>query len=146
MSSRSDSPFHRPPGNTACGVIGYAAVAVVAGLLAYFSLRSSSYLSEIGWLPRQLARWADRHGVLRNTVAYFPFGLLVFSRVGRGWLPVLATTGFAVAIEVPQYWMPRREFDLRDIAAGWAGLGASWLCVWFWAGVRRVLPAPVSRP
>lgn len=146
MPSRSDSPLSRPPGSPARGVIGYVAVAALAGLLAYFSLRSSSYLSEIGWLPRRLARWADHHGVLRNTVAYLPFGLLVFGVIGRGWRPVLAAASFAVAIEVPQHWMPHREFDLRDIAAGWAGLAASWLLVWFWAGVRRVLPEPVSRP
>ena len=107
---------------------GLAALGLVA--LAYLSLRPSAFLTEVGWIPLWLSRWADHHGVLRNTVAFLAFGLFVFAWVGHRPLHVIALAAFAIVIEVAQIWLPRRVFDWSDIGASLGGLALAWLLVW----------------
>lgn len=113
-------------------------LAVVALLaLAYLALRPSPFVSEVPWIPSALGRWADRHGIFRNTVAFFVLGLLAFSLVGRRWLHALALALFATLIEVAQLWIPHRVFDLKDIVASLAGLALAWLIVWLAVRLRN---------
>jgi hypothetical protein len=101
------------------------ALAVLA--LAYLALRPSPFVAEVSWIPPSLGEWADRHGIFRNTVAFFALGLFYVSLIGRRWPHALALATFATAIEVAQIWIPHRVFDLHDIAASLAGLALAWL-------------------
>jgi VanZ family protein len=106
---------------------------LLAGLallaMAYLALRSSPFVAEVPWIPTALGEWADRHGIFRNTVAFFALGLFAFGLVGRRWPHALALALFATLIEVAQIWIPHRVFDLQDIAASLAGLALAWLLV-----------------
>lgn len=104
--------------------------------LAYLSLRPSPWIEEVVWVPSSISRWADRHGILRNTAAFFVFGLFVFAFLGRRWFHAAALCLFATAIEVAQLWIPHRAYDPKDIAAGVAGILAAWLLV---CGVCRIV-------
>lgn len=109
----------------------FAFLLLLIGLaaLSYLSLRASPYLQNVTWMPPFLGRWADQHGILRNTAAFFVFGLFVFACIGRRWAHALALSVFATTIEVAQLWLPHRAFDLKDIAAGLAGILAAWALV-----------------
>jgi len=100
-----------------------------AAALAYLSLRPSAFVGEVPWIPTSLGRWADRHGVLRNAVAFFVFGFAYFACLSRRPLHLLALGVFAALIELGQLWLPRRVFDWRDIVASLAGLVCAWLLV-----------------
>lgn len=115
-------------------VLALLFVAAFAGLLAFFALRSSAFFQPIEWLPRPIGRWADRHGVARNIVAFFAFGLAALAILGTRWTWVLALCAFGTALEVAQLWIPTRVFDWRDIAATVAGVLAAWPFAWL---VRR---------
>ena len=104
--------------------------ATLAGVLGYLSLRSSSFMEQVPWMPHWLGVWADHHGVGRNTAAFFGGGLILFVVVGRRVRHLVAASGFATAIEVAQIWIPGRIFDWRDIAASLAGIGLAWVAVW----------------
>ena len=107
----------------------FAVAAIGAAALAYLSLRPSPFITEVHWIPHGIGKWADHHGVVRNTVAFFVFGFFVFAFIGRRWPHFLALCAFSAAIEVPQIWLPRRTFDLEDISAGIEGLALAWLFV-----------------
>ncbi len=109
-------------------------VVAFAGLLAFFALRSSAYFQPIEWLPRPIGRWADRHGIARNVVPFFAFGLAALSVLGTRWPWVLGLCAFGTALEVTQIWIPTRVFDWRDIVATVAGVLLAWPFAWF---VRR---------
>ncbi len=114
-----------------------ARIALVAGfaaILAFLALRTSPHLQYVPWMPRQIGVWADHHGVSRNTVAFFVFGLGAFLVIGTRIRRVLALAGFATALEVAQLWIPGRTFDWRDIVASLAGLALAWPVAW---AVRR---------
>lgn len=104
-----------------------AALALTA--LAFLSLRPSTFVDQVPWMPHWLGAWADHHGVFRNTVAFFAVGLFLFSALGRHWTHVLALAIFATSIEVAQRWIPSRVYDPQDIAASLAGIALAWLVV-----------------
>ncbi len=118
MSLRS-SPF----------VARLTVVVCVAAALAFLSLRASSHVHTVPWIPGFIGGWADTHGIVRNTAAFFAFGLLVFPLLGPGWRVALALSVFATLIEVAQIWIPSRNFDLLDIAASLAGLALAWIVI-----------------
>lgn len=110
--------------------LALVAVAVLAGLIAFFALRSSPYLQYIPWMPRGLGRWADSHGIARNFVAFFALALAVFLIVGRRVPHVAILCLFATALEVSQLWIRGRVFDWRDIVISIAGILAAWPLAW----------------
>lgn len=102
------------------GILWIAAV----GLVAYFALRASPHLSEIGWLPEVVANWADRHGVLRNLPAFgllYLVGLVAFGS-GYAWRVCGLVCLIAVVLEAGQLMLPARTFDRDDILFSWAGV------------------------
>lgn len=101
-------------------------------LIAFLALRRSPYLQYIPWMPRSLGIWADHHGVLRNTAAFFAFALAVLGALGPRGVHVGALCLFGTAIEVAQIWIPSRTFDWRDIVASIAGVLLAWPFVWLW--------------
>jgi glycopeptide antibiotics resistance protein len=105
-------------------------VLALAGMMAFFALRTSPYLQYISWLPRRIGVWADHNGIVRNTVAFFAFALLVYFLVGRLTWQVVALCVFATAVEVAQLWVRGRVFDWRDIVASIAGIILSWPVAW----------------
>jgi VanZ family protein len=116
---------------------------VAAGLLfMFFAWRSSPRLGQLPWLPRDLTRWADRHGVARNVVGFFGLGAFAFALMGRRWPQVLLVAFFATALEVAQIWIPRRHFDPKDIYASLLGVVLAWVVV---TGVARALRGHVRR-
>lgn len=104
------------------------AVGIACGL--YMTLRPSSILSEIPWLPRGVAHWADNYGRFRNFPAYatlaLPFMIVCNGRRSRfnalRWLAL-----FGAAVEAAQYFIPSRWCEWEDVAWSWAGLTATWL-------------------
>lgn len=105
-------------------------VVLVAGsILAFLALRASSFIQTLPWVPRPVGLWADSHGIIRNTPAFFAFGLLAFALLGRTRRTVVPLAVFATVIEVAQIWIPTRIFDLLDIVASLAGLALAWIVV-----------------
>lgn len=142
------------------------AVLIAVGLVLYFSLRSSPALSEITWLPRWLADWADRNGNLRTGVPYLgasfltcwcislyqqlcpavmiSAGVRYFMHVVLGasvWFILLVLTEFM------QLWMSKRWACWQDVF--WGGCGillgvllwgcVAWLCVRLRCSTRAVI-------
>ncbi len=144
---------------TACWGLGL--LGLLAG--AYLTLRKSSDLATVWWIPRVISRWTDPHGELRNLPAYFllacPF--LVVLKGPRGRITAIILLGiFGTMLECLQLFIPTRWFDLMDIALTWAGLLAAWVLfesfrglfsAWFgWPGMQHVFqrsrsPGPESR-
>ena len=113
-------------------------VLALAGVIAFFALRTSPYLQYIPWLPRSIGVWADHNGILRNTVAFFVLALMAYWLVGcRAW-HVVALSGFATLVEVAQLWVRGRVFDWHDIGASIAGILLAWPIGW--ALRRRFAP------
>lgn len=101
-------------------------VLALGAAVAYFALRSSPYLQYISWLPRPVGIWADRNGILRNVVAFFALGLLVYLLVGRRAIHVIVLCAFGTLLEVSQIWIRGRVFDWHDIVASIAGVLLAW--------------------
>jgi VanZ family protein len=107
-------------------------------VIAFLALRTSPYLQYISWMPRRVGVWADHNGIVRNTVAFFGFSLVVLGLLGARVAHVLAICAFGTAIEVAQLWIPGRTFDWRDIAASVAGVVLAWPVA---GTVRRLVSA-----
>ena len=102
--------------------------------MAFLALRSSTSFRELFWMPHAFASWADVHGVWRNVIGFFGFGLVVLTLL-RPRLPlVIALCAFGTALEVAQLWIPTRVFDWRDIVASIGGILLAWPVAWF---IRR---------
>ncbi len=107
----------------------FALSAVAVAALAFLALRPSPFIDRVPWIPHWLGHWADHHGVLRNTVAFFAVGLFIFAALGRHWAYLLALAVFATALEIAQRWIPGRIYDSKDIAASLVGLTFAWVLV-----------------
>jgi hypothetical protein len=128
-----------------------AAFAVGAGCAVYLTLRRSSDLRTVWWIPFPVARWADYHGRTRNLVAYALLAtpILILTRDRSKQLKWLSFLGlFGTALEYGQLFIPTRWFEWQDIALSLAGLAASWLVVEGarWAAGSRRRPRSSSYP
>jgi VanZ family protein len=68
-------------------------------------------------------------GWLRHGLAYAWLGFLAVGSLPQGVKPLLAVSGvilFGVLIEVIQYFLPWRTFDVDDIAANIVGAFLGW--------------------
>jgi len=105
-------------------------LATLLVLTVYLSLRSSSHMTELGWMPGWLAQWADRNGDARTAVPYFLLALLwaripveieggrrtfLLSGIMLMWILLAATEGL-------QYFLPRRTPSWPDMGWGTAGI------------------------
>ncbi|HEY1764164.1 MAG TPA: hypothetical protein VGF85_04520 [Opitutaceae bacterium] len=124
-----------------------------AACAVYLTLRRSSELRTVWWIPYPLARWADYHGRTRNLVAYWLLAtpILVLNRDRSRQLKWLVALGiFGTALEYGQLWIPTRWFEWQDIALTLAGLLASWVMVegarWAFRGKQPIRPAVRSKP
>lgn len=106
--------------------VGLAAGMLGVGLGLYLSLKASSRMSDVQWLPAGITRWADAHGRFRNFPAFgliaLPLLLLPSSR-RRRCLLAAALVGMVALLEVFQNWIPARSPDVWDVV--WASLGVS---------------------
>jgi hypothetical protein len=125
----ADDPLGRlrqtPAFRAACWCLGVLGLA--AG--AHLTLRRSSNLVTVWWIPEFVGRWTDRHGQLRNLPAYFMLGCPYMAVLGtlRARVAALLLLGlFGTALECCQLFIPTRWFDLVDIWLSWAGLIAAW--------------------
>lgn len=129
----------------------WLAFAVGAVCAVYLTLRRSSDLRTVWWIPYPIARWADYHGRTRNLVAYCLLAtpILVLNRDRTRQVKWLAALGiFGTVLEYGQLFIPTRWFEWQDIALTLAGLLASWLLV---EGIRYALRGkqptrPATRP
>lgn len=131
-----------PPLRRWLPVVGVLVLIAAALLFMFFAWRSSPRLGQLHWLPRDLTRWADRHGVARNVVGFFALGSLAFALMGRRWPQVLLVSVFATALEVAQLWIPHRIFDRKDIYASLLGVALAWIVV---TGIARALRGHARR-
>jgi len=127
---------------------GLGLMGLVAG--AHLTLRKSSDLVSVWWVPAFVGRWTDRHGQLRNLPAYFMLGcpyMAVLGTVRARILAVILLGLFGTGLECAQLLIPTRWFDLVDIALSWAGLIAAWVVFealrW---GIYRRTWIPVIKP
>jgi len=102
------------------------AAAALVGVVAYFSLRASPNLSDIAWLPRGITRWLDSPAGsnIRTGIPFLFLGLISFlvrpgSLLSRIFIPVLFL--LPLAVELAQFFLPRRCPDVRDVLWAWAG-------------------------
>lgn len=120
-------------------VLAGAGLACVAA--AYLALRPSPYVSEVVWVPKGLAIWADRHGDIRNLVAFALVGL-VAGGAGRlaglgAYRLLLGVAVLAAGVEIAQLGIAGRVFSWVDIAWSWAGVGVAWLVLKLVSGANR---------
>lgn len=116
----------------ACWLAGATGI----GCAIYLTLRPSSILSEVPWLPGGLARWADSYGRLRNLPAYavlaVPF-MVVSPRPRSRAISIACLALVGAILEGLQYFLPSRWCEWQDVAWSWCGLGLTWataeLCV-----------------
>src|ERR1035438_645523 len=85
----------------------------------YFTLRRSSNLRTVWWIPSPIALWADYHGRTRNLAAYAILALPVLflfedRRKQLIWMASLGVLG--TALEYGQLFIPTRWFEWQDIA------------------------------
>jgi hypothetical protein len=109
-------------------------VALFFGIVSavFLTLRRSSDLRTIWWIPYPAALWADYHGRIRNLVAYAILALpaLILYRDRRKqlrWLVGLGVLG--TALEYGQLFIPTRWFEWQDIALSLTGLATAWIFV-----------------
>ncbi|MEX0326542.1 MAG: hypothetical protein AB3N33_10705 [Puniceicoccaceae bacterium] len=138
--------------------------AVLAALTAatiYMSIRSSSRMSEIIWIPGWLGQWADQNPDLRTSVPFFLLSLICPVAVGTGKQP--STNGLntrwllagyaAIAVllvtsECSQYFIQTRFLSIGDILWGLFGIAAG-ICaglVGWWQGMKLIAVFPKARP
>jgi hypothetical protein len=120
----------------------WAALAFGIGCAIYLTLRRSSDLRTVGWIPYPIARWADYHGEARNLFAYAILAMPVMvlfrdHRIQAKWLAALGVLG--TALEYGQLFIPTRWFEWQDIALSLAGLASSWVLVEGYRGGSRAL-------
>ncbi len=120
---------------------------VICGL--YLTLKPSSMLSEVPWLPGGIARWADSYGRFRNFPAYatlaLPFMLVCNGRRARArairWLAL-----FGAAVEAAQYFLPTRWCEWQDVAWSWAGLATTWIATELGFKIAWQIRCALKRP
>jgi hypothetical protein len=103
-----------------------------AASAVYLTLRRSSDLRTVWWIPYPIAQWADYHGRTRNLVAYALLAtpILILTRNRSRQLKWLAALGlFGTALEYGQLFIPTRWFEWQDIALSLAGLATAWVLV-----------------
>lgn len=124
------------------------------GLAIYLSLKTSSRMTAVHWLPQWITRWADAHGQFRNFPAFAllaaPF-LLVVSQPRRRLLTLAALGLLIVSLELLQRRLPERSPDVWDVVWGWAGLGFAWMIAVLIGRFRRrhtskLVLSPMPRP
>ncbi|MEX0331316.1 MAG: hypothetical protein AB3N64_07845 [Puniceicoccaceae bacterium] len=125
------------------------------------SIRSSSRMSEIIWIPDWLGQWADQNPDLRTSVPFFLLSVICPVAVGAGkqqstaglnarWL--IASYAFIAVLlvtsECSQYFIHTRFLSVNDILWGFCGLAAgicAGLCGW-WQGMKLMAIFPKARP
>jgi hypothetical protein len=112
-------PKRSRPG-LALGVAG-----VASGVIAVLALRPSPYLTELAWMPEELARWADAHGRLRNLPAFFLLCLALLPALGLR-LGGAVALALGLGLEAAQLFIPGRYFDPLDLL--WSALGVAAAC------------------
>lgn len=131
---------------------GLIAFAGLLGLFVFLSLRPTPVISEVGWLPKTITGWADRHGNLRHLLAALVLtsaahALCAWCRNGVSRNAFLVVSGgcgvFVVVLELLQAWQPGRVCDWRDIGWGLAGVGGAGIV---WPALRGLFRAPAGCP
>jgi glycopeptide antibiotics resistance protein len=98
------------------------------GAVSFLSLRSSSAISTVWWIPKFIANWADRHGRFDNFPAYGLMGVpffLVASTFRRQIGSLILLCLFVVLLELAQLAIPTRHCDIGDMFWGSLGLLAA---------------------
>lgn len=107
---------------------GLAVLGIVAGL--QLTIRSSSNMETVSWMPGEIAHWCEHHGRLRNLPAFFLLGmpfLIALRRPNQRLIAIAALSLFGAVLELAQLAIPRRWFDWHDITLTWCGLWSAWL-------------------
>jgi hypothetical protein len=98
-----------------------------AGLAIYLSVKSSSRMETVHWLPHGIIKWADHHGRFCNFPAYallaLPF-MAVCSGLRNRLRVSLVLILLVASMEVVQLGIPTRHSDLWDVFWGGAGIFA----------------------
>ena len=95
------------------------------GLAIYLSVKSSSRMEDVHWLPHCITHWADHHGRFCNFPAYailaLPFLALVSGTRNRLRVSLVLVSLVAL-MEVVQLWIPTRHSDVWDVIYGGSGI------------------------
>lgn len=131
-------------------------LAIISGclLIAYFSLRSSPILTEVGWLPHWLSQWAGagNNGERRTSVPFFVLSFYLACEAILSikhcralpfmlWgLAAYALFGLLCITEFVQIWLPQRTASWADIIWGSLGIiaGSLPLLFRFYLGILKM--------
>ena len=117
--------------------------------ICYLALKPSPSLQDIPLMPRPFGRWLEQYDFLCNVSGFWLLTLVVHATWAR-WREEEATAvawralpliGLVAGLETMQWWLPKRVFDLHDIAAGWLGVALGSL-PWLLAAVVAAKAEP----
>jgi VanZ family protein len=112
-------------------ILVFAALLLLAALVFVCVVSPSPNMKDLGWMPRNLANWADLNPTFRNFPVFAALSLVAsialgsrpdFKPVRSAFSAALAVSLFGTAVELLQIWIPGRFFDPNDIA--WSVSGA----------------------
>ena len=108
----------------------YVPATISVAVICYLALKPSPSVAEVPFMPRWLGRWLDHEDFLCNVSGYLVLTIVIHATFS-GWRRAAAGVvwrraawlGVLVAgLECGQLFLPRRFFDLHDIASGWLGV------------------------
>lgn len=129
----------------------YVPAAISIAVICYLALKPSPSIQNIPLMPRALGRWLEHEDFFCNVSGFVALTVVIHTTFAR-WRfePAAAVARRAVllavlvaGLEIAQLWLPKRVFDLHDIAAGWLGVvlaSLPWLVAA--ATVRRTTAVP----
>jgi hypothetical protein len=129
-------------------IVLYIFLTIGVSIVFYLSWLPSPDLSQIWFMPAWLGQWTNKHDTMRTGVPFVFLGIMTGAILVKkkrtriswfyGWLLLIAVVSVA---EIGQLFLPRRVFDLKDIAWGGVGSFLGLTLVWVIFNIERVFLA-----
>ncbi len=98
---------------------------VALGVCGFLAWRPSPFLTEVGFIPHEFARWADARYNLRTAIPFLGLGFIAGVLSGGRWKPaawlLLALFLFSGLLELGQLFISSRHPNWEDVMYGCAG-------------------------
>ena len=118
-----------------------ALLVIGVGVCGYLAWRPSPFLTEVGFIPHEFARWADAQYNLRTSIPFFGLGIFGALLSGGRWRSAgyvfLGLFLFSGVLELGQLFISSRHPNWEDVFFGIAGAALGGLlcfpvCRWYY--------------